>query len=182
MVAKEFLFRAAALALFHPNCMPAALADSPPPVHPLLVSPPAGLTTRYVIPWTYSVVPPAPASRSVTVVTVYNASSETCKVGLEFQYGSGQVKTCTVTLSIAAGTTGEFCSRPVGDPLYPCQAACSPALTYDGGPAFVSSGATPCTTIDVDARLIQTSDTADTVVQSSSKLTVDKIGTATDGD
>jgi hypothetical protein len=50
------------------------------------------------------------------------------------------------------------------------------------GPAFVSSAASPCNTIDVDARLVQTSDTADTVVQSSSKLTVDKIGAATNGD
>jgi hypothetical protein len=184
MVAKEFLLRAAALALFYTNCMPAALADSAtaPPVHPELVSPPAGLTTRYIIPYTYSVTSAAPASRSVTFVTVYNASSLTCKVGLEFQFGSQQVKNCTLTLSIPAGTTQEFCSRPVGDPLYPCHAACNPALNFDMGPAFVSSGATPCNLIDVDARIVQTSDTADTVVQSSSKLTVDKIGTATNGD
>jgi hypothetical protein len=101
---------------------------------------------------------------------------------VEFQFGSVQTSTCTLSLSIPPGTTQEFCSRQVADPLYPCHAACSPALTFNLGPAFVSSGATPCNTIDVDARLVQTSDTADTVVQSSSKLTVDKIGTATNGD
>jgi hypothetical protein len=189
MLAKEFFFRAATLGLFFTNCMPAALAadSASPPATPLgirpdLVAPPAGLTTRYVIPYTYSVTPAAPASRSVTFVTVYNASSQTCNVAVEFQFGSVQTRTCLVTLSIPAGTTQEFCSRPVADPLYPCHAACSPALTFNMGPAFVSSGAGTCNTIDVDARIVQTSDTADHVVQSSSRLTVDKIGTATNGD
>jgi hypothetical protein len=93
-----------------------------------------------------------------------------------------QTSTCTLTHSISPGTTWQFCSRSVSDPLYPCDSACSPALTFNMGPAFVSSAASPCNTIDVDARLVQTSDTADTVVQSSSKLTVDKIGAATNGD
>jgi hypothetical protein len=93
MVTKEFFFHAAALALVYSHSMPAALADSATPratplgIRPNLVGPPTGLLNRYVIPYTYSVTPAAPASRSVTFVTVYNASSQTCNVGVEFQYG-----------------------------------------------------------------------------------------------
>ena len=119
-------------------------------------------------------------SRSVTAINVQNQSTISCEVGVQFQKAYGVTNTCSVTLTIPAKQSRVFCSRVVNDPLMPCNASCSPALTYDTGHFFVSStaplpGATDkCKSLLIDARLFYTRDIADDLVEGATRLTVVK--------
>lgn len=150
---------------------------------------PLGHSQRYVIPFYTSQTTTPPGMRSTTLINVFNANGRACSVSVQFQFATATTNTCVITQAIPAKESRLFCSRPVNDPLAPCAplagASCSPALTFNTGHAFVSStnnAITPgCNLIAVDAQLVHTRDAADDLVESVSKLNVQRVvGTAGD--
>lgn len=154
-------------------------------VESLAPSPPAGQIARYLIPnYTSQTTNPTTGSRSFTVVTVHNQSTVTCNVGVQFQFAFGVTNVCSITLSIPAGQSRLFCSRPVNDPTAPCSVSCpGVGLTFNTGHAFVSSTNTLfCQFLGVDAQQYFTRDLNDNFIESQSKLSLVTINASNLGD
>ncbi len=141
---------------------------------------PAGQVNRYVIP-NYTSQSLA-ATRSIAAVTIMNNTGAPCNAAVAFQFASATTDTCVITLSIPARQSRIFCSRPIGDPVVPCQISCNPPLTFNTGHAFVSSTiGNRCARISVDAQQYFLRDANDDFVKSQSRLTVTTL-TGSQGD
>ena len=138
---------------------------------------PTGQSQLFVIPF-YTSQNAMAGVRSTALVSVFNANTASCTVGIQFQYAGGATNVCSLSLVIPAKQSRQFCSRSVNDPLAPCDAVCSPELTFNTGHAFVSATKNSiipgCSLVAVDAQLMQTRDAADDYVESVSKLVVSK--------
>ena len=184
-IRKSLLAAAFALVAL-PGIAVSAWAGSDVPPGPPVARPagtlPAGQTMRYVIPF-FTSQTAFPTGRSVTVVTINNNSSASCTATLRFQFASQTADTCTITATIASHLSKIFCSRSVSDPISPCSVSCSPGLTFNTGKVYISSTTTPtaCNLLAVDPRIYYTNGN-DTVLLSSSQLSIVKFGAATAGD
>lgn len=145
--------------------------------------PPPGEGTRYVVPY-YTSETVLGGDRSVAVVNVYNQALVSCNVTVEFQYATGTTNVCSITLTIPSKTSRVFCSRPVGDPLAPCEISCpGSGLTFNTGHAYVDSTfTTACANIAVDAQEFFTRDPADSLIESMSRLSIVKLNQPSLGD
>jgi hypothetical protein len=157
-----------------------AMSDSVPAGGP---TPPAGEAIRYVLPYYYSVAESA-GERSVALINVFNQGTTPCDVTVEFQKAYGTTDTCTITATIQSKMGAIFCSRRVNDPIADCVSMCpGTGLIYDTGHAFIDSTATAtCANIAVDAQQIFLRDTADTQVDSMSRLSIVKYNLKNNGD
>lgn len=147
-------------------------------------TPPTGESARYVMPYYYSVALSS-GERSVTVLNVYNQAAVSCAVTVEFQYATGTTDLCSITSTIPAKTGWVYCSRPVNDPVAPCLVTCpNGGLTFNEGHAFIDSTSTvaACANIAIDARVIHTRDLADTLIDSSSRVSIVSINSKNKGD
>lgn len=147
-------------------------------------TPPTGESARYVLPYFYSVAG-STGERSVTVLNVYNQAGVSCDVTVEFQYATGTTDICSITSTIPAKTGWIYCSRPVNDPVAPCFVTCpNGGLTFNEGHAFIDSTNTvaACANIAIDARVIYTRDLSDTLVDSSSRVSIVTINGKNKGD
>ena len=141
---------------------------------------PAGHVARYRL--TYMKSSTTTAIRSATVVSITNQSQGTCVTSVDWRFGFGSA-TCTTTLSLGRGQTGEHCSRPLPGAIATCNATCSPALdSIEGNAAIGSNNVTDCDRIGVDARLYYTTGTNDTAVSAVSNPNIVKRGLGNNGD
>ena len=152
-------------------------------VSPDIATPPAGEIARYTLPYFYSVAG-ASGDRSVAVINVMNQTTVACDVTVEFQYATQTSDICSITATIAPKQSEIFCSRSVFDPVAPCHIVCpSGGLTFNEGHAFIdSTNSTACSNIAVDAREFFLRDPSDTLVDSSSQLTIVKYNLKNNGD
>lgn len=147
-------------------------------------TPPTGESARYVLPYFYSVAA-STGERSVTVLNIYNQAGVSCNVTVEFQYATGTTDVCSITSTILAKTSSIYCSRQVNDPVAPCFVVCpNGGLTFNEGHAFIDSTNTvaACANIAVDARVIHTRDLSDTLIDSSSRVSIVTINSKNKGD
>lgn len=144
---------------------------------------PAGQAARYVIPF-YTSQTAFSTGRSVTVVGIFNNSNVACSVFVQFQFASQTSSICTINATVPARTSAQLCSRPVGDPLAPCNSSCpSGGLTFNTGHAYVGSSSAPpgCKMIAVDPRIYYTTG-SDSVILGSSQLSLVPVNAANKGD
>ncbi|PNG26300.1 hypothetical protein CR492_09285 [Methylocella silvestris] len=150
---------------------------------PAALPAPTGQAARYVIPF-YTSQTVFSTARSVTVVGIFNNSNVACSVFVQFQFASQTSSICTITATVPARTSAQLCSRPVGDPLAPCNASCpGGGLTFNTGHAYVGSSTAPpgCKTIAVDPRIYYTTG-SDSVILGSSQLSLVPVNAANKGD
>ena len=158
-------------------------SDQPRPgaAAPRAVPVPSGQTARYVIPFFMSQTAFGTA-RAVTAITIFNSSTSSCNASVQFQYTNQTTNLCSISMTLAAGTSQTLCSRPVSDPLTGCNVSCSPALTFNSGHAFVSSSNSPsaCNRLAVDPQVYYTNG-SDSALLGSSPLTIVKVNTPMTG-
>jgi hypothetical protein len=140
---------------------------------------PAGQIPRYVA--TYMASQTGSAQRTSTVVSITNNSSSTCATAVDWKVGFGGVS-CTTNLILAAGQTGEHCSRSINSGLV-CNATCSPELTAIEGNAIIgSTRGTACAAIAVYARTFYTTGTSDQTLSAVADADIVRVGAGNNGD
>jgi hypothetical protein len=142
---------------------------------------PAGHVARYRL--TYMTSQTTAANRTSTVVSITNQrSSGNCTTSVDWRVGFGGVS-CTTTLTLGPGQTGEHCSRPLPNQVAVCNATCSPALTNIEGNAVIGSqNVTGCNLIAVDGRIYHTTGSTDSAVAAVTNPHVVRIGAGNAGD
>ena len=139
-----------------------------------------GQVPRYVS--TYMASQTGPSPRSATVISITNNSSSVCGTSVDWKVGFGGVS-CTTTLSLAPGQTGEHCSRSLNSGLAVCNATCAPELTAIEGNAIIgSTSGTPCAAIAVSARTFYTTGTSDQTLNGVSDANLVRVGSGNNGD
>jgi hypothetical protein len=139
-----------------------------------------GQVPRYVA--TYMASQTGPSPRSATVISITNNSSSVCGTSVDWKVGFGGVS-CTTTLSLAPGQTGEHCSRSLNSGLAICNATCSPELTAIEGNAIIgSTSGTPCAAIAVSARTFYTTGTSDLTLNGVSDTNLVRVASGNNGD
>jgi len=139
-----------------------------------------GQVPRYVA--TYMASQTGPSPRSATVVSITNNSSSVCGTSVDWKVGFGSVS-CTTTLSLAPGQTGEHCSRSLNSGLAVCNATCSPELTaIEGNATIGSSSGAPCAAMAVSARTFYTTGTSDQTLNGVSDTNLVRVGAGNNGD
>jgi len=159
---------------------PAADMPAPGARAPAASALPAGHVPRYRV--TYLNSQTGAPNRSATVVSITNQSNASCSTSVDWRVGFGGVS-CTTTLTLGAGQTGEHCARSVPGAISVCNVTCSPELTSIEGSAVVGSinrGA--CNKIAVDARVYHTTGNADDAVAAISNPKVVRFGLGNAGD
>jgi hypothetical protein len=141
---------------------------------------PVGNVARYVV--TYLRSNPSTSPRTATVISITNNSSGSCQTSVDWKVGFGGVS-CTTSLTLGPGQTGEHCSRPLGTGGLLCNATCSPALTAIEGNAIVgSTNSTACSAIALEARTFYTTGSSDQTLNAISPSKVVRFGAGNSGD
>jgi hypothetical protein len=141
---------------------------------------PAGQIQRYIA--TYMASQTGPSQRTATVISITNNSSSTCATAVDWKVGFGGVS-CTTTLVLAPGQTGEHCSRSINSGLAICNATCSPELTAIEGDAIIgSTRGTACAAIAVYARTFYTTGTSDQTLNAVADANIVRVGAGNNGD
>ena len=145
---------------------------------------PTGQVDRFLIPF-FTSQNVFTNGRVTTVVAIFNNSSVTCSVFARFQFASTTSDICSITVSVLPHTSVQLCSRPVSDPIAPCNASCpGGGLTFNTGHIFVGSSKSPgaCKLIAVDPRAYYTNSGSDSVLTGSSALTLVPVNGGNKGD
>jgi hypothetical protein len=105
-----------------------------------------------------------------------------CGTPVDWKVGFGGVS-CTTSLTLGPGQTGEHCSRPLSTGDLACNATCSPALTFVEGNAHVgSTSGAECGRIAVEARTFYTTGSSDETLNAVSPSKVVRFGAGNRGD
>jgi hypothetical protein len=157
----------------------AAIDGSSPGQRAVAPQVPAGQIARYVA--TYMASLTGSGQRTATVVSITNNSSSTCTTAVDWKVGFGGVS-CTTTLILAPGQTGEHCSRSI-NLGFVCNATCSPELTAIEGNAIIgSTSGSACAAIAVYARTLYTTGSSDETLNAVADANIVKVGAGNNGD
>ena len=98
------------------------------------------------------------APRSATVITGVADSGGSCEVRIEFWAGSvASSPECTLTTTIAKGTTADFCTRSLPTNITSCNFVCAPQEIFLEGKALIYTAPTAaCARAVFEARVYYT--------------------------